>query len=85
MYKRKFFAKKKNITPPPPKSTEFVVTEEYKNIICSQSYLGKKGYTIPKSIISKQDEEFLRKDLFVKPVVMGNAFGAAEKQYASHR
>lgn len=77
MYKRKFFAKKKNITPP-PKSTEFVVTEEYKNIIRSQSYLGKKGYTIPKSIISKQDEEFLRKDLFVKPVLMGNAFGAAE-------
>ena len=77
MYKRKFFAKKKNITPP-PKSTEFVVTEEYKNIICSQSYLGKKGYTIPKSIISKQDEEFLRKDLFVKPVLMGNTFGAGE-------
>ena len=77
MYKRKFFAKKKNITPP-PKSTEFVVTEEYKKIICSQSYLGKKGYTIPKSIISKQDEEFLRKDLFVKPVLMGNAFGAGE-------
>uniref|UniRef100_A0A6C0LAC3 Helicase ATP-binding domain-containing protein n=1 Tax=viral metagenome TaxID=1070528 RepID=A0A6C0LAC3_9ZZZZ len=77
MYKRKFFAKKKNITPP-PKSTEFVVTEEYKNIIRSQSYLGKKGYTIPKSIISKQDEEFLRKDLFVKPVLMGNAFGAGE-------
>jgi len=78
MYKRKFFTKKKNITPPPPKSTEFVVNEEYKNIIRSQSYLGKKGYTIPKSIISKQDEEFLRKDLFVKPVVMGNAFGAGE-------
>jgi superfamily II DNA or RNA helicase len=77
MYKRKFFAKKKNITPP-LKSTEFIVTEEYKNIICSQSYLGKKGYTIPKSIISKQDEEFLRKDLFVKPILMGNAFGAGE-------
>ena len=47
------------------------LTEEYKTLICSQSYLGKRGYTIPKSILSKEDESFLRKDLLVKPENFG--------------
>jgi superfamily II DNA or RNA helicase len=47
------------------------LSNEYKNIICSQSYLGKKGYTIAKSILSKEDEEFLKKDLFLKPEILG--------------
>jgi len=77
MHRKKFFTnKKKNTTPPSSKSTEFVVTDEYKHLICSQSYLGKKGYTIPKSRLHKQDEEFLRKDLFVKPMLFGGNFGA---------
>lgn len=47
------------------------LSNEYKNVICSQSYLGKKGYTITKSILSKDDEEFLKKDLFLKPENFG--------------
>jgi superfamily II DNA or RNA helicase len=78
MYRKRLFPKKKNVTLSQPKSNEFVITDEYKNTICSQSYLGKKGYTIPKSILSKQDEEFLRKDLFVKPVSFGTNFGPGE-------
>ena len=51
-------------------------TDDYLKTVCSQSYLGKKGYTIPKSILSKEDEEFLKKELFVKPEVFGASYGA---------
>jgi hypothetical protein len=34
---------------------EFVLDSEYKQLICSQSYLGKRGYTIPKSVLKKED------------------------------
>ena len=50
--------------------------DDYLKTVCSQSYLGKKGYTIPKSILSKEDEEFLKKELFVKPEVFGANYGA---------
>ena len=53
----------------------FRLTDEYKTQICSASYLGKKGYTIPKSLLLKEDEEYLRKELFVKPEVIGANFG----------
>ena len=62
---------------------EFKLTDEYKTLICSQSYLGKKGYTIPKSIISKDDDEILRKELFVKPVVMGVNYGGQDGENAA--
>ena len=52
-----------------------IINPEYKNTICSQSYLGKKGYTIPKSILSKEDLEELYKELYVKPVVLGVNYG----------
>ena len=55
---------------------EHFITAEYKNTICSHSYLGKKGYTIPKSILSKQDLDELYKELYVKPVIMGVNYGA---------
>jgi len=58
----------------------FTLTTEYKELICSQSYLGKKGYTIPKSILSTEDEECLRKELYVKPVIMGAQFGVGKEE-----
>lgn len=68
-YKQNKFAPKK-------KEPEInILTEEYKNTVCSQSYLGKKGYTIPKTALSTEDVEFLRKDLFVKPLVIGISYG----------
>jgi superfamily II DNA or RNA helicase len=52
-----------------------VLTAEEKERIRQTSYIGKKGYTIPKTEISKKEEEFLKRDLFVKPVVPGMQFG----------
>jgi superfamily II DNA or RNA helicase len=74
---RKKFLFKKNVTSKTvsPKNNEFVLTNEYKMLICSNSYLGKKGYTIPKSKLLKEDEECLRKELFVKPIIFGTNFG----------
>ena len=66
----KFKPNKKKETKP-----TFTLTDEYKTEICSASYLGKKGYTIPKSLLLKEDEEYLRKELFVKPEVIGANFG----------
>jgi superfamily II DNA or RNA helicase len=54
-----------------PKNKIFVLDDEYREKVRSESYLGKKGYTIPKSILQKEDEEFLKRDLFVKPVIFG--------------
>ena len=82
MNRRKFFINKKS-KPQPAKTNEFTLTDEYKNTICSNSYLGKKGYTISKSLLSKEDEEFLRKDLFVKPVIFGTNFGGKGADEAS--
>ena len=56
---------------PIPKQTSFAPSDEYKEIVRNVSYIGKKGYTIPKSVISKEDEEQLRKELYVKPFVFG--------------
>jgi superfamily II DNA or RNA helicase len=75
MNRKRFFIKKKqNIS---PKNTiAYVPSLEYKTNVCSQSYLGKKGYTIPKSCLQKEDDEFLRKDLFVRPMLFGSTYGA---------
>jgi superfamily II DNA or RNA helicase len=58
--------------PPVPRPTDFKLTPEYKENVRKSAYLGKKGYTIPKSVISKEDEEDLRKELYVKPFVFGS-------------
>ena len=56
---------------PKPKLSEFKLTDDYKEDVRKSSYLGKKGYTIPKSVISKEDEDYLRQELHVKPFVFG--------------
>lgn len=66
-------ASKKSKEEKPPAA--FVIEPDYKNLICSQAYLGKKGYTIPKEYLNPEDEAFLRKDLFVKPATT-SAYGA---------
>ena len=50
---------------------------EYKSKVCAESYLGTKGYTIPKSALTAKDIEFLKKDLFLKPQTSGPSFGPA--------
>jgi superfamily II DNA or RNA helicase len=80
---KKFFYKKtantKKISTKNPEPAVYLPSEEYKQIICSIAYLGKKGYTIPKVNLEKEDEEFIRKDLFVKPEIHGANFGAASE------
>ena len=68
----KRYYKKKTIPASEPLS---ILTKDYKESVRSQSYLGKKGYTIPKSVLSKEDDELIRKELFVKPEVFGANFG----------
>jgi superfamily II DNA or RNA helicase len=58
--------------PPPP----FSLTEEYKTIIRAGSYIGKKGYTIPKTLLDPRDLEFLYKDLYMIPEKQGPSYGA---------
>jgi hypothetical protein len=79
MNRRKFFFKKtaKKSSPKNRDDPIYIPTDEYKQIICNSAYIGKKGYTIPKSIIESADEEFLRKDLLVKPEIHGANFGGA--------
>ena len=48
------------------KLSDLQIDEEYKSIIIEKGYLGKKGYTIPKSCLSKEDYDFLKKDLLLK-------------------
>lgn len=52
-------------------------TEEYRKKICKSAYLGKKGYTIPKTELTEEDIVFLKEDLFLKPKVQGPQYGAA--------
>lgn len=67
---RQFGYKQKQ--PPKPKLSEFKLTDDYKEQVRKSAYLGKKGYTIPKSVISKEDEDYLRQELHVKPFVFGS-------------
>ena len=52
-----------------------IITDELRNIICEKSYLGKKGYTVPKDVLSVEELEFLKTDLVLKPFVPGCGYG----------
>jgi superfamily II DNA or RNA helicase len=68
-YKRKTVA---HVRKSSPKNTAtFTLSEDYKQMVCAQSYLGKKGYTIPKSALMPEDMDYLKTELFVKPQVFG--------------
>jgi len=84
MYRKKTIVKKEKKETKETKINDSLqwFTEEYKKNVCSQSYLGKKGYTIPKSILCKEDLEFLHKELFVKPIIMGAKYTANEDSNA---
>jgi len=61
------------------------ITEEYRKTIAENAYIGKKGYTISKSTLTPQDEEFLKKDLYVSPVSHGVSYGVAETAFPVYR
>jgi superfamily II DNA or RNA helicase len=60
------------INQPPP----FQLTSEYKENVLENAYLGKKGYTIPKSALLEEDIAILKKELTMVPD-LGFAAGAA--------
>jgi len=58
------------------------MTDEYRATIRAHSHLGKKGYTIPKEFLVKDDLDFLYKDLYCKPSAFGPAAAAAAAEAA---
>lgn len=64
--------------------TEFL-SEEYKRLICEKAYLGKKGYTIPKESLLKEDLAFLYKDLYCKPVTFGPVQSTENQAFPVYR
>ena len=72
--KKRFIKKPQPITNKPVQGI-VDLTDEYKESICQVARLGKKGYIIPKSVLTKDDLEYLMKDLFVKPVTFGAGYG----------
>ncbi len=55
-----------------PKSFNNIqLTDEYKKNIQNNSYIGHKGYSIPKKFLSDDDINFLKKELYVKPIIFG--------------
>lgn len=60
------------------KNNDLILSENDKKNICDNAYVGKKGYTIKKSVLSVEEYEFLKKDLFVKPLIIGNSYGSVE-------
>jgi len=79
MYRR---IQKKPVKKASPKNTNSIVSPsldaDYKESVSSQSYLGKKGYTIPKSVLTEEDLEYLKTELYVKPQTFGAVGGGAE-------
>jgi superfamily II DNA or RNA helicase len=57
------------------KEMEKEIDEEYKQKVCENSYLGMRGYTIPKSVLDKEEIQFLKKATTIKPKVSGPTFG----------
>ena len=66
----KFYKRKSNNLNNQTISSSFL-TKEYKNTICNNSYLGQKGYSIPKKYLSEEDITFLKIELYVKPMTFG--------------
>lgn len=58
------------------------LSEEYKETIRQEGYLGKKGYTIPKAVISEADMKYLYESLRVAPVTTGVVYNASQNDGA---
>lgn len=77
------FAKPKAMAKPKPLANPTILTVAYKQLVADHAYLGKKGYTIPRSVLSEEDIAFLHKDLFVKPFVPGVNYGGGQTELAT--
>ena len=57
--------------------TTFQMTKVYQLTVREHAYIGKKGYTIPKSVLDASDLQFLYKDLYMIPEKQGPSYGPA--------
>ena len=57
-----------------PKQPPYKLDDDIKQSILEASYIGKKGYTVPISVLPEKELAFLKTDLFLKPHVPGPAF-----------
>jgi hypothetical protein len=58
---------------------------EYNEIVRKSAYLGKKGYTIPKSALSETDLECVKKDLIMTPFTMGPKVKGVDDSFPIYR
>ena len=65
----------KNLVKPQVKTPIWKPTPEYKETVRAQAYLGKKGYTIPKTAMNTTDIEEVKKELSMTPFTMGPKTG----------
>jgi len=72
--------KKKAVKKPP--TVIPILTEEYKVAVLNESYLGKKGYTIPKSILTLEDIDTIKKELLMAPTNFNPMAAAAATESA---
>lgn len=56
-------------TPPPPIEKKYILTPEIKTTIATHSYLGQKGYTIPKTVLPPEELKILYEELTITPVI----------------
>lgn len=69
-----------------PKSFNNIqLTEEYKKNVQNNSYIGHKGYSIPKKFLSDEDLDFLKKELYVKPIIFGVAANTDNNAFYVYR
>lgn len=74
----KRFKKWKNTT----QKKTYVLEEKEKQSILERSYLGKKGYTIPKSLLSQEELNHLKEELKVMPEMHGSQYGVKSSDFA---
>jgi hypothetical protein len=67
------------------KTKLFQETPGYNEIVRKNAYLGKKGYTIPKSIITETDLEFVKKELIMTPFTIGPKVRGVDDSFPIYR
>ena len=65
-----------------PKQPVFQLSATYKENVRQNAYIGKKGYTVPKSVLSQEDIEDVKKELVMIPFTIGPKIGAGAAQVA---
>jgi len=85
LYPKHIPMKRRQTVSKPAVDPAMVLLPEYRRDVVDAAYVGRKGYTIPKSVLSKSDETFLKKDLLVRPVMKGVQYGVSDAAFPVYR